>query len=70
MEMNRREFLVTAGAATLAAAAGTQARAQAGTQRVFIGSNTPEGILAFDWDPQRCAAGGERGGQLQRQADG
>ncbi len=48
--LSRRDFLVTASAATLAATA-APAFAAASRQRVFIGSNTPEGILAFDWDP-------------------
>src|SRR5487761_2523903 len=47
--LNRRDFLLTASAATLAAASPSFAAAR--TQRVFIGSNTPDGILAFDWNP-------------------
>ena len=54
MEMNRREFLVGAGAATLAAAA-VRGGAAPMTQRVLIGSNGPEGILAFDWDAEKAA---------------
>lgn len=46
----RREFLVTASAAALAASA-PQAFAAPQTQRVFIGSNTPDGILAYNWNP-------------------
>ena len=49
-KLNRRDFLVTASAATLAAA-GTRSFAASPTQRVFVGSGTPDGILAFDWDP-------------------
>ncbi len=47
---SRRRFLKTASAATLAA---TQIRSYAASdkQRVFIGSNKPNGILAFDWNP-------------------
>jgi 6-phosphogluconolactonase len=45
----RRKFLKTASAATLAAVA-LPALAAARRQRVFVGSNTPDGILAFDWD--------------------
>lgn len=41
---------MTASAATLATAAST-ALAAPRRQRVFIGSNIPEGILAYDWDP-------------------
>lgn len=47
--MTRRSFVRTASAASLAAAASTGFSASA-RQRVFIGSNTPDGILAFDWD--------------------
>jgi 6-phosphogluconolactonase len=48
-KLNRREFLTTASAATLAAAA-SPTNAATRTQRVFIGSGKPDGILAFDWD--------------------
>ncbi len=41
---------MTASAATLAAAASPSLAAPS-RQRVFIGSNTPDGILAFDWNP-------------------
>jgi len=41
---------MTASAATLAAAA-LPGFAAARRQRVFIGSNSPDGILAYDWDP-------------------
>lgn len=47
-KLNRRDFLMTATAATLAAA--SPSFAAPSRQRVFIGSNKPEGILAFDWD--------------------
>jgi len=46
----RREFLQSASAATLAAAASPSFSATS-HQRVFIGSNTPDGILAYDWNP-------------------
>jgi len=49
-KLNRRDFLVHASAATLAAAA-TSALAIEQTQRVFVGTGTPNGILAFDWHP-------------------
>ena len=52
-KLNRRDFLVTASAATLVAAA-APALAASATQRVFIGSNTPDGILSFDWDPAKA----------------
>ena len=47
--LNRREFLKTTAAATLARSA-SNARAAGQKQRVFIGSGTPDGILAYDWD--------------------
>ncbi|HUD74874.1 MAG TPA: beta-propeller fold lactonase family protein, partial [Terracidiphilus sp.] len=54
-KLTRRGFLITASAATLAAAASASLAApvlaSSGRKRVFIGSNRPEGILAFDWDP-------------------
>jgi len=49
-KLNRRDFLMTASAATLAAAT-SPLLAVTPRQRVFVGSNTPDGILAFDWDP-------------------
>jgi 6-phosphogluconolactonase len=49
-KLSRRNFIQTASAATLAAAA-SRSFAAGSRQRVFIGSNTPEGILAYDWDP-------------------
>jgi 6-phosphogluconolactonase len=48
-KLNRRDFLMTASAATLAVASPSLAASP--RQRVFIGSNKPDGILAFDWDP-------------------
>lgn len=47
---SRREFLRTVSAATVASAA-SRSFASTNRQRVFIGSNTPDGILAWDWDP-------------------
>jgi 6-phosphogluconolactonase len=53
----RREFLLTASAATLAAtaalkdAAATPGAAGTRHRRVFVGSSAPDGILAYDWDP-------------------
>ena len=47
-KLSRRDFVVTASAAALAGAA-LPSFAAAGTQRVFVGSGTPDGILAFDW---------------------
>ncbi len=48
--LTRRAFLHSASAATFVAAA-SRTIAATSRQRVFIGSNTPDGILAFDWDP-------------------
>jgi 6-phosphogluconolactonase len=48
-KLSRREFMMTASAATLAVSA-SPALSAARTTRVFVGSNTPDGILAFDWD--------------------
>jgi 6-phosphogluconolactonase len=42
--------MMTASAATLAAAASPSLAAPR-LQRVFIGSGTPDGILAYDWNP-------------------
>ena len=50
MNLSRREFLLTASSAALAAAASRSLGAPR-RQRVFVGSNTPDGILAYDWDP-------------------
>jgi 6-phosphogluconolactonase len=49
-KLKRRDFLKTASAATLAAAA-TGTLAAVRSQRVFIASGMPDGILAFDWNP-------------------
>jgi 6-phosphogluconolactonase len=48
--LSRRSFLRTASAAAVAAAA-APGFAATRCQRVFVGSNTPEGILAYDWNP-------------------
>ena len=47
--LTRRSFLVSASAATLAASLPSFAATR--RQRVFVGSNNPGGILAYDWDP-------------------
>ncbi len=52
-KLSRREFLMTASAATVAAAASTSLAASP-KQRVFIASGTPNGILAYDWDPMKA----------------
>jgi 6-phosphogluconolactonase len=52
-KLSRREFVVTASAAALVGAASPSfaaATSAGGSQRVFVGSGTPDGILAFDWD--------------------
>ena len=53
--ITRREFLGSASAATTLgaiAAPGILGAARTTlTQRVFIGSHAPDGILAYDWDP-------------------
>ena len=49
-KLSRRDFLITASTATLAAAA-RPSFAASHSQRVFIGSGTPDGILAYDWGP-------------------
>ncbi len=46
--LSRRNFLKTASAAAIAAAA--QSNATPNSQRVFVGSGTENGILAYDWD--------------------
>jgi 6-phosphogluconolactonase len=46
---SRREFLMTATAATLASA--STSFAASGTQRVFVASGKPDGILSYDWNP-------------------
>ncbi len=48
--LSRREFLKTAAAATAVVAASTSL-AESPKQRVLIASGTPDGILAYDWDP-------------------
>ena len=50
-KLTRRNFLITASAATLAAAASPSLFASSGRQRVFVGGKAPDGILAFDWNP-------------------
>jgi 6-phosphogluconolactonase len=47
--LSRRSFMMTASAAALAVASPSLAAPL--RQRVFVGSNTPDGILAYDWDP-------------------
>ena len=48
--LKRREFLRTASAATVVAAAKSGFAASSGRTRVFIASHTPNGILKYDWD--------------------
>jgi len=49
-KLNRRDFLMTTSAATLATAVAPTLAATK-PQRVFIGSGTPDGIRAYDWNP-------------------
>ena len=49
-KMNRRDFVISASAATLAVTA-LPTLAVSQIQRIFVGCNGPDGILAFDWDP-------------------
>jgi 6-phosphogluconolactonase len=53
-KLSRRNFLQILSAATLAAAAAPSLAkplfAAPGGRRVFVGSNTPDGILAYDWE--------------------
>ena len=48
--LSRRDFLMSASAATLAAVA-TKGSSSSRAQRVFVASGTPEGIRSFDWNP-------------------
>jgi 6-phosphogluconolactonase len=50
-KLTRRNFLISASAVTLAAAASPSLFASPRRQRVFIASGAPDGILAFDWNP-------------------
>jgi 6-phosphogluconolactonase len=54
-KLSRRNFLQILSAAALAAAAAPSLAkplfAAPGGRRVFVGSNTPDGILAYDWEP-------------------
>src|ERR1035437_9587551 len=50
-KLTRRNFLISATAATLAATASPSLFAASRLQRVFVGCNAPDGILAFDWNP-------------------
>jgi len=54
-KLTRREFLMTASAATVAATAAAPSLGASfddshRRQRVLVGSNTADGILAYDWD--------------------
>ncbi len=48
---SRRNFLQAAAALSVAGVA-SRSFSQAKGHRVFIGSNKPDGILAFDWNPE------------------
>src|SRR5580698_8902265 len=47
---SRRDFLMSASAATLAAAATKSFAGFSASDRVFVASGTPEGIRSFDWN--------------------
>jgi len=49
--MLNRRTLLAASATTLAATASPTLFASPVRQRVFVASNAPDGILAYDWDP-------------------
>ncbi len=50
-KLSRRTFLKSASATSLTVAA-SRAFAASNHQRVFIGSNKPDGILSFDWNSE------------------
>src|SRR5262252_8877913 len=50
-KLSRRRFLKSASAASITTVA-ARSIAASNRQRVFIGSNKPDGILAFDWNPE------------------
>ncbi len=50
-KLSRRNFLISASAVSLTAAASPSLIASPVRQRVFVASNAPDGILAYDWDP-------------------
>ena len=49
--LSRRDFLMSASAATFIAA--TSGLSASRTQRILVASNTPEGIRSFAWDPTK-----------------
>jgi 6-phosphogluconolactonase len=49
---SRREFLMTTSAATLSAAAARSFAGLSVRTRVLVASSAPDGILAYDWNPQ------------------
>ncbi len=48
-KLSRRDFLMTASAATLVSASGSFAAPV--SHRVFVASGSPDGILSYDWHP-------------------
>jgi 6-phosphogluconolactonase (cycloisomerase 2 family) len=48
---SRRSFLMSAAAVSFATAK-SRILAQSNRRRVFVGSNKPEGILEFEWNPE------------------
>jgi 6-phosphogluconolactonase len=51
-KLSRREFVKTASAATIAAASSPLLGAP-NSNRVFVGSGTPNGILVYDWNAEK-----------------
>lgn len=47
--LSRRDFLLTTSAAAIASA--SAGHAESATQRIFVASGTPTGILSYDWHP-------------------
>jgi 6-phosphogluconolactonase len=50
---SRRSFLMAAAAVSMATAT-SRTLSQSNRPRVFVGSNKPDGILAFDWNPEKA----------------
>src|SRR5580658_11068904 len=59
IEISRRDFMKTASAVAVTAAAPkiitAQGNGTSSSTRVFVGSGAPDGVLAYDWDPATVA---------------
>jgi 6-phosphogluconolactonase len=59
IEISRRDFMKTASAVAVTAAAPkiitAQGNGTSSSTRVFVGSGAPDGVLAYDWDPATAA---------------